>query len=421
MPAWRVSRLDPALALGEGRRSATGGRRQHWLHASLVISETALSLVLLCGAGLLLRSFDRVLHVNPGFEPHHMLTFRIAAPGKRYEDEQLIDLFNRITGKLQQLPGVEGVTSAFPLPLTGGNISISFAIEGQPVAKGDEPSERVSLVSPHFFETLRIPLLRGRFFDAAEHTMRGRPVVIVNQAFAKKYFGAVNPIGQHLRSGLGIGDEPPMREVVGVVGDVKRGTLMEPDKPEYYVPFEQAPITPPAVAIRVSGDPASYENLVRSTVAEIDRGLPVYRFRPYSDDLARTTAQQRFQTLLIGSFAAIALLLAAIGLYALLSYMVVLRTPELGLRIALGAQRSSVLGLILSRGVVLASVGMAVGLLASALLTRFLASLLFGIKPLDLPNFVLVSVVLLLAAAIASLVPAYRASRLNPIDTLRMN
>jgi ABC-type antimicrobial peptide transport system permease subunit len=156
-------------------------------------------------------------------------------------------------------------------------------------------------------------------------------------------------------------------------------------------------------------------------VAEIDRGLPVYRFRPYSDDLARTTAQQRFQTLLIGSFAAIALLLAAIGLYALLSYMVVLRTQELGLRMALGAQRSSVLGLILSRGVVLAGVGMVIGLLASALLTRFLTSLLFGIKPLDLPNFVLVSAVLLLAAAVASLVPAYRASRLNPIDTLRMN
>jgi predicted permease len=421
LPSFKVSQLDPASALGEGRRGATGGRRQTRLHAALVVAETALSLILLAGAGLLMRSFDRVLHVNPGFDPRHMLTFRVAAPAARYKNGERVQVFNRIMDRLRALPGVESVSSAFPLPLTGGDIHISFSIEGQPTAKGDEPSERVSLTSAHFFQTLRIPIKRGRLFADAEQSPLGRPVVIVNEAFAKKYFGAADPIGQHLRSGLGIGDEPPMREVVGVVGDVKRASLTEPDKPEYYIPIEQAPAAPPAVAMRVSGDPSSYESAVRSAVAAVDRGLPVYRLQPYTDHLARTTAQQRFQTLLLGSFAAIALLLAGIGLYALLSYTVVLRSPELGLRMALGAQRSNVLKLILNRGLLLSSVGLAIGLAASAILTRFLGALLFRVDPLDPLTLGAVSLLLAAAASLASIVPAYRASRLDPIETLRMN
>jgi len=421
LPAWRISRLDPTLALSESRRGATAGRRQHSMHGALVVAETALSLVLLVGAGLLMRSFDHVLHVDPGFAPQHMLTFRVSAPDKRYDDEQRVALFNRIMTRLQALPGVQSVSAAFPLPLTGSNIQIGFSIQGQPVPKGDEPSERVSVIAPHFFETLHIPVLRGRLFRAEEQTQKGQPVVIVNQAFATKYFGKQDPIGQHMRSGLGIGENPPMREIVGVVGDVKRANLTEADKPEYYIPIEQAPITAPAVAMRVSGDAASYESAVRGAVAEIDRGLPVYRLRPYADDMARTTAQQRFQTYLIGSFAAIALLLAAIGLYALLNYMVVLRRPELGLRIALGAQRSNVLTLILTRGLLLSGGGLILGLISSALITHSLAGILFQVKALDPFVFAAVSAVLLLVAALASLVPAYRASRLDPIETLRMN
>jgi predicted permease len=421
LPAFKVSQLDPASALGEGRRGATGGRKQTRLHAALVVAETALSLILLAGAGLLMRSFNRVLHVNPGFDPRPLLTFRVAAPDARYNNGQRAQVFNRIMDRMRALPGVESVSGAFPLPLTGGNIGISFSIEGQPTAMGDEPSERVSLTSAHFFETLRIPLKRGRLFSAAEQSALGRPVVIVNEAFAKKYFGAADPIGQHLRSGLGIGDQPPMREVVGVVGDVKRASLTEPDRPEYYIPIEQAPVAPPAVAMRVSGDPASYESAVRSVVAEVDNTLPVYRLQPYAQDLARTTAQQRFQTLLLGSFAAIALLLAGIGLYALLSYVVVLRSPELGLRIALGAQRSNVLNLILKRGLFLSASGLAIGLAASILLTRFMGALLFGVQPLDPLTLGTVSVLLAGAALLASIAPAYRASRLDPIETLRMN
>jgi predicted permease len=277
------------------------------------------------------------------------------------------------------------------------------------------------VVAPRFFETLQVPLVRGRWFRSEEHSRQGQPVVIVNAAFAKKYFGATDAIGQHMRSGLGIGDTPPMREIIGVVGNVKRSNLTEADKPEYYIPIEQAPITAPAVALRVNGNPAAYEQTVRAAVTQEDSALPVYRVRAYTEDLARTTAQQRFQTVLLSAFAAIALLLAAIGLYALLNYMVALRKPEIGLRLALGAQRSNVLGLILKRGVVLSGIGLSIGLAASALLTHFLAGMLFQIKPNDPWVFALVPLGLLLIASLASLIPAFKAARLDPIETLRTN
>jgi predicted lysophospholipase L1 biosynthesis ABC-type transport system permease subunit len=244
---------------------------------------------------------------------------------------------------------------------------------------------------------------------------------MVNEAFARKYFAGEDPIGQHMRSGLGEGTTPPMREVVGVVGDVKRANLTEGAQPEYYIPIEQAPVAPPAVALRVDGSPAAYENMVLSTVAALDRGLPVYRLHPYSDELARTTAQQRFQAVLLSTFAGLALLMAAVGLYALLSYMVAQRTTELGLRIALGAQRGEVLGLILKRGLVLSSVGLILGLAVAVFLTRILSGMLFGVRTLDAPTFVAVSVVLMTVACLASLIPAYRASRLDPITAMRTN
>ncbi len=262
VPAWRMSRLAPATALRQSARTVTSGRRQHLLHSSLVIGETALGLILLAGAGLLLRSFERIMNTDPGFDPSHLLTFRIATPDARYTDERRVAFFNELLARLKAQPGVKAATAAFPLPLTGGNIRISFSIAGKPVAAGDEPSERVSLVAPEFFQTLRIPLRRGRFFSPQEHDRRSPAVVMVNEAFARKYFAGEDPIGQHMRSGLGEGTTPPMREVVGVVGDVKRATLTESAQPEYYIPIEQAPVAPPAVALRVDGSPAAYENMV---------------------------------------------------------------------------------------------------------------------------------------------------------------
>jgi predicted permease len=348
-----------------------------------------------------------------------MLSFRISVPSKRYSDAKQEQFFNELLPSLRALPGVKAASAAFPLPLTPGNISISFSIAGRPTKAGDEPSARVSLIESNFFETLHIPLIQGRFFLSSEQDEKGRPVVIVNDAFARRFFPGQNAVGQRITSGLGIGENPPEREIVGVVGNVKRMSLTEPATPEYYIPFEQAPVATPNVALRVTGDPYSYANAIRARLAAIDSTLPIYRFESYDDDIARITAQQRFETLLLTGFAAVALLLAAVGLYAVLSYMVTQRTAELGLRIALGAPRSSVLQLMLVRGLKMTVIGTAIGLLSASLLTRFVATLLYGVKPLDASTFAVMTLVLLAVSGIASLVPAWRGAMLDPNSALR--
>jgi len=420
LPAWRASKQDPAQAMAQNGRSATTSRRQFRLQNALVVAQTAIGLVLLVGAGLLIHSFTRTLDIDPGFDPRQMLTFRLAVSPKRYDQQHRIALLHELIPTLNALPGVQSTTAGYPMPLTEGDISIGFSIAGRPTPHGSEPSARVTLTEPSYFKTLRIALLQGRFFTPSEHDSKAQPVVIVNEAFARHFFPGQNAVGQHIRSGLGIGDPPPMREIVGVVANVKRTSLTEADLPEYYIPYEQAPIsTNPVFGLRVSGDPNNYANSIRAAIAKIDPELPAYRLESYRDDLARITAQQRFQTLLLSAFAAIALLLAALGLYAVLSYMVALRTPEFGLRLALGAPRSHVLRLILSRGLSLTAIGLCVGLAASALLTRFVAGLLYGVKPLDAGAFAAMTAILLAVSAAACLIPAWQAATLDPNDTLR--
>jgi putative ABC transport system permease protein len=419
LPAWRASKQDPAKALGESGRSGLAGRHHYRLQSGLVIGQTAMSLVLLIGAGLLIQSFDRMLKVDPGFTPDQVATFRISIPAKRYDDAQQARFIAQLLPRLKAIPGVQMATAAFPLPLTQANINIGFTIAGKPTKPGSEPSARVSVIEPNYFETLRIPIKQGRFFVSTEQNEIGPPVVIVNEAFAKHFFPGTNPIGQHMRSGIGKGDPPPMREIVGVVGDVKRTNLTETDKPEYYIPYEQGAITVPAFALRVVGDPDTYARRVTAELAKIDSNVPVYRFQSYHDELARVTSQQRFQAFLLTAFAGIALLLAGLGLYAILSYMVVERTPELGLRIALGASRGDVLKLMLFRGLKLAGIGMGIGLAASASLTRLITSQLYGVKALDAGTFLITTIVLLLISIIACTLPSWRAATLDPNEVLR--
>jgi predicted permease len=420
LSAWRASKQDPAKALGDNGRGATGGRRQYRLQSTLVIAETAIGLVLLVGAGLLIRSFDRILKVDPGFSPQHMLTFRLAVPGKRFTVERRTQLVQQVVAKMQQVPGVQAATAAFPMPLTEGDIHITFSIEGRPTTPGDEPSARVSLIEPGFFETLKVPLKRGRFFLPTEHQQKGRPVVIVNDAFAQRYFAGEDTLGKRMKTDLDGSGAPVMREIVGVVGNVKRTDVTESARPEYYLPYEQVPVAMPSVALRVTGDPMSYASSIHSAMASVDSTVPIYRMNSYSNDLQRTSAQQRFQVALLACFAGIALLLAAIGLYGVLSYMVSQRTKELGLRIALGAQRSNVLQLILFRGLSMAIVGLCLGVAAAALLSHFISSVLYEVKPLDFLTFGGTSIVLLVVSCIASLIPAYRASKLDPNESLRI-
>ncbi len=420
LPARRLSLIDPASALREGSRTATAGRNKHRLHTALVIIETALGLTLLVGAGLLIRTFSHILGSDPGFQTQHLLTFRIGLPEKRYPTEHRVQFYNELLPRLASLPGVQAATAAYPLPLSGGDMSLTFSIEGQPKDPGNEPSGRATLAEPNLFQTLGIPLLQGRQLTAQDNQPDAPKVIVINQALAQTFFPGVNPIGKRIRTGFDDEKgEKGWREIVGVTANVKRLNLTELAKPEYYLPFGQASAAPLHIAVRVSGDPLSYENAIRATVAGIDRDLPVYRVRTLEENIGRSTAQQRFQTLLLTAFAVVALVLAATGLYAVLSFMVVQRTHEIGLRMALGAQRSNVLSLILIRGLVMAAIGICLGVAVSALLTRFLGSLLYGVKPLDPVTFVAVPALLLAISAAASWFPAHRASALNPMTTLR--
>jgi predicted permease len=416
-PAWRSSRLDPALALNDSTRSSTASRGQNRLHSLLVIGETALGLMLLIGAGLLIRSFDKLMSVDPGFNKDHLITFRVGMPPKRFQDKKLLQLTQQLQARFATVPGVRQSTYGFPLPLAGGDMSITFTVDGLPNPQGEDPSARSSVVAANFFQSLEMPLRRGRFFSAFEDRSGSAPSVIVNQAFADRFFPGEDAVGKRITSGLGLGDQPESREIVGVVGNVVRTHLDEGPAPEYFIPFAQVPLGPPVFALRVGGDPAKYVDTVRAVVAQVDASLPVYAVR--TNLVAKSTAQQRFQTLLISTFAVIALVLSAIGLYAVLSYMVEQRTMELGLRIALGAQRGNVLALILRRGMVLAVAGLAIGLGASFALTRYMATLLFATKAVDAATFVGMTGLLFAVSVLACVVPAYRASRLDPMETLR--
>lgn len=416
-PAWRASRLDPSLALNDSTRSSTANRSQNRLHSLLVIGETALGLVLLIGAGLLIRSFDRLLSVNPGFNHTHLITFRIGMPAKRFEGQRLLQAAQQFQARFASVPGVSQSTYGFPLPLAGGDMNITFTIDGRPHPQGEDSGARVSVVATNLFAALQMPLRRGRFFNATEDRPNSAPAVIVNQAFADRFFPGEDAVGKRITSGLSSSDTPESREIVGIVGNVVRNSLQEGPTPEYFIPFSQVPLAAPVFALRVSGDPANYVDTVRGVVAQQDASLPVYSVR--TNLLTRSTAQQKFQTILISAFAGIALMLSAIGLYAVLSYMVAQRTVELGLRIALGAQRGNILEQILRRGLALSVAGLAIGLVASVVLTRFLTTLLFGTKALDATTFAAMAMLLFVISTISCLVPAYRASRLDPVDTLR--
>jgi predicted permease len=375
--------------------------------------------VLLIGAGLLIRSFVSVLRVDPGFDPHHVLTARYTMPDVGYSHDHKIHFVEELTARLALLPGVKSASAGWPMPMSGSGGTISFTVEGHPVAKGDEPSEALGLAQPGYFETMRIPLIAGRTFTTLDQT-KSPPVIIIDQAFAKKYFAGVNPIGRHVK--VDAGDdvvEHPVREVVGIVGNIhQRGLAVEP-APHYYLPWTQAVITTPYLVIRTNGDPAALERAVKTTVAEMDSNIPVYRVHPLDFYLSQAVAPARFQTLLLTAFAGVALLLAAVGLYGVLAYIVEQRALEIALRLAVGAQRGDVLRMILRRGMVLAAIGVAAGLGISFVVTRFLGTLLYGVKPFDALTFWGMSLVLLAVAFLASAAPAYRAAQTDPMTTLR--
>jgi putative ABC transport system permease protein len=411
--------MDLNEALKEGGRSSTQGGGRNRVRSALIVSEVALSLVLLVCAGLLGQSFVRLLNVSPGFDPKGLLTMDLVFIDKKYTEEtRKVVTLDGILQHAAALPGVRAAAAVDPLPLNGNFISYSFNIEGRPrFDPSNAPSADRRVITPDYFRAMSIPLIKGRAFN--ERDSKDAPLaVIVNERFAREFFPGEETIGQRLL----LDDQPdaPAREIVGVVGDVRHAGLDAETTPELYLPFGQAQWVRMTLVARTTGtDAAGMFASLRGTIRQIDKDIPVYNIRPIEQLLSASVARRRFNMILLGTFALLALMLAAIGIYGVMSYSVTQRTHEIGVRVALGAQSSDVLKLIVRQGMRLVLVGVLVGLAASFALTRIMSSLLFGISPTDLFTFASVSVLLVGIALLACLIPARRATRVDPMVALR--
>ena len=421
-PALRVTKISLTDALNEsGRGPGGGGSKEHGrLRSALVVSEVALAVVLLLGAGLLIQSFARLMRVNPGFDPHQVLTFELDAPAHG-QDSRIQAYFHDVVARLSALPGVSSASVADALPLTGDNIGASFEIEGEPTPVGSRPTADFNAVEPNYFHTLRIPMVAGRDFSEFDNP-KSPPVVIINQTLARRFFPNQNPLGRHVRPGIGNGyapGQPPMREIVGVIADVKQSGLDTEAAPEIFAPLAQSPFETMFVVVRTANDPRSLVQPARREVASLDKNAPIYHVETLEQYFAQSAAGARFVTLLLGGFAGLALLLACVGIYGVISYIVVQRTHEIGIRMAVGAQKGDVLRMVIGAGLRPALLGVAIGIAGAARLTRLLASLLYGIKPGDLMTFAWVALILTVVAWFACYIPARRATKVDPMVALR--
>jgi putative ABC transport system permease protein len=417
-PGLVSARPELTEALKEGGRSSTGGARRNRLRNGLVITEVALALVLLSGAGLLLKSFARLQNVNPGFNPRNVLTFEISLPKVQYPDDPSIVRFNNeAQRRLASLPGVRSAGFSTILPLAGTNSDSSFAIEGQPSNdRNPSPDEENREVSPDYFRALEIPLIKGRFFTDADNA-DAPPVIIVNQAFAKKFWPNQEGVGKRIVMG-GMSEHPNWITIIGVVGDVRHFGLDVDPKPEMYVPFAQDPYFTAIYVVRSNQDPASLLPAIRREIQAMDPAVPLANVRTFERVIADSVAPRRLSVVLLGVFAGVAVLLASVGIYGVMSFIVVQRTQEIGVRMALGAQRSDVLKLILGRSLKLISAGAAIGLIVALLSAGALRALLYNVSAFDTPTFVLVTILLAAVALAASYLPAMRATRADPMVAL---
>ncbi len=411
------SNLQAKLKEGEDGAGRHGGRH---IRSSLVVVEMSLAMVLLVAAGLLMRSFALVTSANPGFDPTNVIEAEVSLPQFQYSTPQQWRAFsNQLLARLHAQPGLRDSALAAPLPMDRqGEATLTFSIVGNPpLTPGKSTTADYATVSPDYFHVMRIPLLRGRIFS--ENDAPSNPqVAIISETLARRYFPNQDPIGRHMRFGF-----PPngdvSREIIGVVGDVRDVALSRKPGPMMYVPFTQAPLYGGEVVVRSSSSAASVAAAIHRTVRSIDRALPVTDIESFPKAVAATVAQERFRTLLMSAFSGIALILAAVGIFGVISYSVSQRTREMGIRIALGARQHDVLRLILGQGAKLALLGLGTGAVAALVLTHFMASLLYGISATDPLTFAAVCITLLGVAVAACYIPARRAMRVDPIIALR--
>ncbi len=418
VPALQVTRSNVNASLQEGNRSGAGPESQR-LRGILVVSQVALSLLLLAGAGLLIRSFGNLRATNPGFDPRQVLTADFVLPrGKYPEREQQRQFYERFLPRLAALPGVEAVGGVSPLPFSDNDSANSFWIAGRPdPGPGNHPDASNLIVLGNYFQAMRIPLLAGRFFNERDNK-DSVPVVMVNQTLAQKFFPNTNPLGQHLlidqeKSALSV-------EIVGVVGSSRHDSLAVAPKPEFYLPQTQNPLRASYLVFRMrTANPSGLQASLRRVIKEIDGELFVPEVAPMETLISGTLAQPRFNMLLLGSFAGVAMMLAAIGIYGVIAYSVAQRTREIGIRMALGAQRSHVLQMILRQSMIIIGIGLTIGLLGALVLTRWMVSLLYGVSAHDFSTYGFVLALLAGAGFLASYVPARRATKVDPMIALR--
>jgi len=420
LPAWRASQPNLATSMNEATRGSSEGAAGGRTRAGLVVIEIVLALVLLASAGLLVESFLRLQKVPAGFDHTKVMTARIALPNATYPKSQdSKDFYKKLLERVSLLPGVQSAAAAWWIPLSGSEISFNFDVQERPLPEGQQPVAEVNVVTPEYFQTLRTPIALGRVFTERDDK-NSPPVAIVSESFAKQYFPGENPIGKRITpNGSDSVDKPPVREIVGVVADMHLISLRLAPRPQIYIPHQQFGIGSMSIFVRTQVDPESLTNALRRTMAEIDKDVPIYRTRTLTDYMAQSVAQPRLNAMLVGFFALIALLLAAAGIFGVMSYSVTQRTHEIGIRIALGAQRYDVLRLIVVQGMRFVGIGLVLGIIGVLVSSRLLQTFLFGIGATDLRTMLTVTLVLTGVAFVACLVPARRATLVDPIKALR--
>jgi len=423
VPALRTGNIDLRETLNEGSRGSTTGRGHHRILGALVATEIAVALLLLIGSGLLLRSFSRLQEVSPGFQPDHLLIADLPLSQNAYaKPEQRYEFFDRLVERAKSLPGVKSAGAASFLPVSGGGSLIQFNIEGRPPkTPHDYVAAGYRTVTPQYMETMSVPLLQGRNIAAGD-VEKAPAVVVINASMARTYFPGENPLGRRMQIGATPDKEVPYMEIVGVVGDVLQGLDSEA-KAEMYLPYRQAdtllPVFQLSVVLRTSGDPKLQAAALRSAVSEIDPNQPVVKIRTMQENMASSVTEPRFRTWLIGIFASLALVLAAVGIYGVMSYSVNQRTNEIGIRVTLGAQPNDVFRIVVGEGLRLALIGVGAGLVGALLATRVLRTFLYGVSAIDPVTFAVTAALLTLVAVAACYFPARRATRVDPMVALR--
>ncbi|HEX2269537.1 MAG TPA: ABC transporter permease, partial [Pyrinomonadaceae bacterium] len=417
VPAWEATRFDLHDSLKEGGKNVSGGASGHRVRSLFVITQVALALVLLIGAGLLLKSFNRLQSVDPGFNPQNLLAVRVTlTPGRYQEEPKRIDFFQQAIARMKAIPGVEAAGAINTLPFTGLHSGTTVEVDGEKLPPGQELKTGICVTDLNYFQTMQIPLKQGRLFTEQE-AREMRHVVLVNEAFVRKNLAGADPLGKRLT--IYMKDENVPTEIVGVVADSKHLALDVPVEPMAYWPHPELVYSGMTMVLRTQGDASAVAPAAREVIRGLDPQQPIGEISTMESLLSTSVARSRFSASLLTVFAIVALIMAAVGIYGVMSYSVLQRTHEIGVRMALGAQRLDVLKLVVKKGIVLAVIGVAVGLAASFALTRLMATLLFEVTATDTLTFAAVPIGLFAVTLLACYLPARRATKVDPLKALR--